>query len=207
MLLDRARLKTMLLSVADIWRQNADSLSEIDSRFGDGDHGVTINKIAALLAGKTEAWREDQSIKEFIEDIGAGIMAISGGSAGPLYGTMIGGLAEALENQTEIDGPLLKKMLAASLEEMRGLTTACPGEKTMMDALIPAAEAAASAAGGPIEILAAAAEAATDGAEKTRDMVARFGRAKSYGEQTLGCVDAGALSTALFFKGLAKALN
>jgi len=73
-----------------------------------------------------------------------------------------------------------------------------------MDALIPAAEAAALASDDPGAILSAAAQAAAEGAAATRDQVSKFGRARSYGQQTLGTEDAGALSTALFFQGLAQ---
>ena len=204
--LDKQRLTAMLRFTAELWRENAARLSDIDSRFGDGDHGVTMGKIAALILDKTgqaEGW----TIHDLICSIGDGIMGISGGSAGPLYGTLVGGLAEPLTDQNEIDGPLLKSMLAASLAEMRTITKAAVGDKTMMDALIPAVEAAAIAPNDPASILAAASEAAARGAEATREMISKFGRARSYGEKTIGTEDAGALSTALFFQGLAGGFN
>ncbi|MDR2892707.1 MAG: dihydroxyacetone kinase subunit L [Deltaproteobacteria bacterium] len=204
MLLDQPRLTSMLLDTSRLWLENAQVLSEIDSRFGDGDHGVTISKIARLIASSAESWKAE-SLKAFITDLGSAIMEIGGGSAGPLYGTMIGGLAEALTDEKEIDAPLLKKMLTASLAEMCSITKARVGDKTMMDALIPAVEAA-TAAGDEVElVLAAAASGAAGGAEVTRSQISRFGRARSYGEQTIGTQDAGALSTALFFQGLAGA--
>ena len=141
-----------------------------------------------------------------MEYLGQGILAIGGGGAGPLYGTMVEGLAAPLDKETEIDGILLKKMLAASLAEMKGLTKARVGDKTMMDALIPAVQAAEAAPDDIPAILKTAAEAAEKGAEASCGMVSKFGRAKNYGEQTLGCADAGALSTSLFFQGLYQGL-
>ena len=201
MSIDRHRFEVMLRQAADLWLEKASVLSEIDSKFGDGDHGVTIGKIAKLFLSRTGEWREE-SLRDFIEALGDGVMAISGGSAGPLYGTLVGGLAGPLTDETAIDGPLLKKMLAASLSAMKEITKAGRDDKTMMDALIPAVEEARAADDDPAEILGAAARAAAAGAESTREKISKFGRARSYGEKTIGTPDAGAVSTALLFQGL-----
>ena len=201
MLLNRQRLSDMLLSTASLWRTNADILSDIDSRFGDGDHGVTIKKIANALSDAVQNW-QNASIREFIVGLGSSIMAVGGGSAGPLYGTLVEGLAAPLGNEDAIDGPLLKRMFSGSLEAMQGITKAGTGDKTMMDALIPAVQAAVGSGDAVGDILAAAAKAAAGGAKATEGYVAKFGRARNYGEQTLGTPDAGALSTSLFFQGL-----
>ena len=198
-------LKQMLLKAADIWMEHKDALSEIDSRFGDGDHGVTIGKIAGLIRKDVEEW-QDESIYDFLDDLGMDIMAVSGGSAGPLYGTMIGGLAGPLENVEEIDGAVLKDMFAASLESMEDITKAKIGDKTMMDALIPAVEAAKGAGDDVKEILEAARKAAEKGAKDSEQYISKFGRARSYKEQTIGTPDAGAVSTSLFFAGLAEGI-
>lgn len=201
--INKPLLCEMLVSAADSLIDNSDYLSEIDSKFGDGDHGITVRKIGNLLKEKTENW-EDESFGEFFEDLGVAIMGVNGGSAGPLYGIMIGGLGIELSDEAEIDGELLKEMLDACLSEMEDITTAKVGDKTMMDALIPAVEAAREAADDVAEILFAAEEAAKDGARESEKFVSKFGRAKSYKEQTIGTPDAGAVSTSLFFEGLAK---
>lgn len=201
MLLSKPELVRMLRGVAEIWTEHKDELSEIDSRFGDGDHGVTIGKIAAVIGRDLDGWQDDDA-ETFLEDLGDDIMAVGGGSAGPLYGTMIGGLAGGIPESGSIGAGDVKKMLAASLEAMEDITTAKVGDKTMMDALIPAVEAAAQAEGDIPDVLKAAMEAASQGAKKSEEFVSKFGRAKSYKEQTIGTPDAGAMSTALFFKGL-----
>lgn len=206
MLIGKPELTAMLGCAARQWQQNTSALSEIDSRFGDGDHGFTIGKIAALLQRRLDGWK-DESIKSFIDALAMGIMGISGGSAGPLYGTLVEGLAAPLaEDTAQIDAPLLKAMLAGSQSAMFDITKARVGEKTMMDALIPAVEAAQSAPNEVQAVLEAAATAAENGAKATEGMVSKFGRARSYGEKTLGTRDAGAVSTALFFAGLAQGL-
>ena len=206
MTLDRAAVAAMLTSAAKLLADNADRLSEIDSRFGDGDHGVTINKIAKLLLERVPQWG-DESIQDFLDDLGTAIMEVKGGSAGPLYGTMIGGLGVELgpdENELDADG--VKRMFAGCLSEMEDITTAKVGDKTMMDALIPAVEAAQAAEGPPRDVLLAAAAAAEAGAVASEQFVSKFGRARSYKEQTIGTPDAGAVSTSLFIRGLAQGL-
>lgn len=201
--IDKNLLSEMLVSAAEALIENSDYLSEIDSKFGDGDHGITVKKIGNLLKEKTAAW-EDESFGEFFEDLGMSIMGVNGGSAGPLYGTMIGGFGAELSDESEIDGELLKEMFDSCLSEMEDITTAKIGDKTMMDALIPAVEAASDAEDDVAQILLAAEEAAKEGAKESEKFVSKFGRAKSYKEQTIGTPDAGAVSTSLFFEGLAK---
>ena len=201
MLLFKPEIVQMLRGVSEIWTEHKDELSQIDSRFGDGDHGVTIGKIAAKIRQSLDEWQDDD-VGTFLEDLGDEIMAIGGGSAGPLYGTMIGGLAGGVPESGGLDAGAVKGMFAASLEAMEDITTAKVGDKTMMDALIPAVEAASQAEDDLAQVLRAAMEAAEQGAKKSEEFVSRFGRARSYKEQTIGTPDAGAVSTSLFFKGL-----
>lgn len=132
-------------------------------------------------------------------------MEVRGGSAGPLYGALISGLGVLLEeDENELDEGGLRRMFAGILQELGDITTAKVGDKTMMDALIPAVEAAQSAEGDIRAILTAAADAAQAGAKASEDFVAKFGRARSYKEQTIGTPDAGAVSASLFIRGLAE---
>lgn len=206
MTIDRTGIAAMLTSSANLLAAHTDRLSEIDSRFGDGDHGVTIGKIAKLLLERVPQW-DDESIKDFLDDLGMSIMEVKGGSAGPLYGTMISGLAAELEDdETELDADGIKRMFSGCLSEMEDITDAKVGDKTMMDALIPAAEAAKAAQGTPADILNAA-DAAEAGAKASEGFASKYGRARSYKEQTIGTPDAGAVSTALFFRGLAQGIK
>ena len=81
----------MLLESAGLLATESDLLSEIDSKFGDGDHGITMAKISKLIEREVAAW-DDESIGEFLDTLGCKAMEVRGGSAGPLYGTLIGGL-------------------------------------------------------------------------------------------------------------------
>ena len=179
-----------------------DELTEIDSHFGDADHGVTMTKIAEAVEGAVGA--AQGGIKAMLEDAAMEVMMINGGSAEPLWNTWLDGLAEAAPEGDELDAEGLKQMLGHALEELAALSKAKVGDKTMMDALIPATEAALACPGSEDDIFAAAAKAALEGAEASRNFVSKFGRARSYGEATIGTPDAGAVSMSRFFAGLAE---
>ncbi len=179
-----------------------DELTEIDSHFGDADHGVTMTKIAEAVEGAVGA--AQGGIKAMLEDAAMEVMMINGGSAVPLWNTWLDGLAEAAPEGDELDAEGLKQMLGHALEELAALSKAKVGDKTMMDALIPATEAALACQGSADDIFAAAAKAALEGAEASRNFVSKFGRARSYGEATIGTPDAGAVSMSRFFAGLAE---
>lgn len=179
-----------------------DELTEIDSHFGDADHGVTMTKIAEAVEGAVGA--AQGGIKAMLEDSAMEVMMINGGSAVPLWNTWLDGLAEAAPEGDELDAEGLKQMLGHALEELAALSKAKVGDKTMMDALIPATEAALACPGSEDDIFAAAAKAALEGAEASRNVVSKFGRARSYGEATIGTPDAGAVSMSRFFAGLAE---
>ncbi len=206
-MIDKEAFACMLNKSAELMIQESNRLSEIDSRFGDGDHGITIKKIAMLIQERVASW-DDESIKGFLDDLGDGIMAVRGGSAGPLYGTLVGGLGVQLgEDENELSADAVKRMFAGSLAEMQEITTASVGDKTMMDALIPAVEAAQAveaAPDAPASVFIVAAQAAERGAQASEGFVSKFGRARSYGDATIGTPDAGAVSTSLFLRGLAN---
>ena len=179
-------------------------LTEIDSRFGDADHGLTMTKIAGAISAAVEA--SEGGIQSMLDDAAMAVMALNGGSAVPLWNTWLDGMQEAAPEGEAVDVAGLQAIFANAFAEIDDMSGAKVGDKTMMDALIPASEAIAAYDGSDEQALfAAAAEAAAKGAEATRQFVSKFGRAKSYGEKTIGTPDAGATSMAYFFQGLAQA--
>lgn len=178
-------------------------LTEIDSKFGDADHGLTMTKIAGAIAGAVA--ESDGGIQSMLDDAAMAVMVLNGGSAVPLWNTWLDGMQENAPDGDEIDTAGLQAFFARALEALNEMSGAQVGDKTMMDALIPASEAIAAYTGNDEqELFAAAAEAATRGAEASKQFVSKFGRAKSYGTQTIGTPDAGATSMAYFFRGLAQ---
>lgn len=178
-------------------------LTEIDSKFGDADHGLTMAKIAGAISEAVDA--AEGGIQSMLDDAAMAVMVLNGGSAVPLWNTWLDGLQEAAPAGDEVDVAGLKAMFARALEALDEMSGAKVGDKTMMDALIPASEAIAAYEGSSeAELFAAAAQAAHQGMEDSKGYVAKFGRAKSYGEQTIGTPDAGAASMSIFFQGLAQ---
>lgn len=178
-------------------------LTEIDSKFGDADHGLTMTKIAGAISGAVA--ESDGGIQSMLDDAAMAVMVLNGGSAVPLWNTWLDGMQENAPDGDEIDTAGLQAIFARALEALNEMSGAQVGDKTMMDALIPASEAIAAYTGNDEqELFAAAAEAATRGAEASKQFVSKFGRAKSYGTQTIGTPDAGATSMAFFFRGLAQ---
>lgn len=179
-------------------------LTEIDSHFGDADHGLTMSKIAKAISDAVEG--AEGGIRSMLDDAAMAVMTLNGGSAVPLWNTWLDGMQEAAPEGDEIDVPGLQAIFAKALEELSDMSGAKVGDKTMMDALIPASQAIAAYEGGDeAGLFTAAARAAAEGAEASKGFVSKFGRAKSYGEKTIGTPDAGAVSMSYFFQGLAQA--
>ena len=179
-------------------------LTEIDSHFGDADHGLTMSKIAKAISNAVEG--AEGGIRSMLDDAAMAVMTLNGGSAVPLWNTWLDGMQEAAPEGDEIDVPGLQAIFAKALEELNDMSGAKVGDKTMMDALIPASQAIAAYDGSDeAGLFAAAARAAAEGAEASKGSVSKFGRAKSYGEKTIGTPDAGAMSMSYFFQGLAQA--
>ena len=177
--------------------------TEIDSKFGDADHGLTMSKIAGAITEALQECGDNETIHGMMTKAADAVGELNGGSAVPLWNSWLAGMAEAAPDESSIDVSRLSEMFAAGLEEFDFMSGAEVGDKTIMDALKPATEAAGQA-DTEENLFAQAAEAAAQGAENTKNFTAKFGRAKSYGEKTLGTEDAGALSMAVFFKGMAE---
>lgn len=160
---------------------------------GDGDHGEAIVAATAALAKAGGA-----DFKSVLEDMVAHLESDVSGSTSSLYGTLFEGMADAVEaGKTELSAPEIAALFAAGLEELGFATKAKVGDKTFMDALIPAVEALqAHAAEGEQAMFAAAAAAAKAGSEATARMQAKFGRARNLGERSVGPIDAGSASNA-----------
>lgn len=202
-MITKDELAARLLHACDDVIAAEDELTEIDSKFGDADHGLTMVKIANAIRGAVE--EADGSIQEMLDDAAMAVMVLNGGSAVPLWNTWLDGLQESAPDANEATAEDIKAMFANALSELDDMSGAKVGDKTMMDAVIPASEAVATAEGDVADVLAAGAAAALEGAENSKNFPSKFGRAKSYGDKTIGTPDAGAVSMARFWQGLARA--
>lgn len=199
--------RRMFAEAAAQIRDHREMLSQLDCIGGDGDHGVTMVRAMEMLESEMSA-ESDRPLNARLKDAGWTVLAVDGGASSALLGTFIAGMGDADMGQ-EGDCKHLAASFAAGLRAVEKQTKARQGDKTMMDALVPAVEAIAEAAdsGAPIgRAMERAADAARSGAESTKDMIARYGRAKFLGEKTRGSADAGATSIALLFQGFSAAL-
>lgn len=201
------QMKNMLLGGAASVTAARDELTDIDSRFGDADHGITMEKIMKVLQKAVEDSGEDCSIRALMNAISMAVMTINGGSAVPLWATLFDGLAEAAPDRPDMSEEELRAMFRSGYGTLFEISKAKKGDKTMMDALEPAVDALVAAPGSLADMMKAAAVAAEAGAGDTVNFAARFGRAKNYGERSIGTPDAGAMSMKYFFQGLSEGLD
>jgi phosphoenolpyruvate---glycerone phosphotransferase subunit DhaL len=199
-----AGTKAMMLQVAEGMQADKDLLTQADRAIGDGDHGIGMARGFAAVQAALQA-RECDSVGDLFRAVGTSLLSATGGAAGAVFGTFFRGGAAGLGAATQFDAAALATLLTDGLAAVRERGKAAPGDKTMVDALAPAAErAAALRDAGLAEALRGAAEAAAQGAEATRDMVARVGKAKTLGERSLGHPDPGALSLSLILKHMSE---
>ena len=178
--------------------------SQLDAVTGDGDHGQAM--VAAMTAVHDSALRGSE-FKSMLNDMGFDVMLQVSGSTSTLLGAFFLGMSDQAEG-TELDANGVRRMFSGGLANVRLQTQAKPGDKTMMDALVPAVEAIQQTEGDDIALLMQkGAEAAARGAEATIQMKANFGRARNYGERSIGFADSGAMSWSCLFQAFAGALN
>jgi phosphoenolpyruvate---glycerone phosphotransferase subunit DhaL len=205
----KTEFANMFAQAAACIRSEHQRLTELDSVGGDGDHGTTMLRAAEQM----EDWTDKsaaQSLTDSLKAAGWRVLGVDGGASSSLLGTFFAGMAGVELAQDAMDCKDLAQSFQAGLRAVSRQTKARAGDKTMMDALMPAVDAvsAAAAAGKSIsQALDDAALAAKSGADSTRDLVARYGRARSLGERTRGHPDAGATSIALIFRGFREGLE
>jgi phosphoenolpyruvate---glycerone phosphotransferase subunit DhaL len=198
----------MLQNAVATIRENEEMLSKLDAATGDGDHGAAM-AMAVGAADKAIAEWDKASLKSLLHGVGWGMMCIDGGSTGPLWGSLFVGMSKGVGDVDSLDCGAMAGAFEAGLEKIQKQSKATIGDKTMMDALIPAVGAIRTAADASASIndaLSAAATAAAEGAAATSDMLAKFGRARNLGDRVIGHVDPGATSMSLLFKAFSEAL-
>jgi phosphoenolpyruvate---glycerone phosphotransferase subunit DhaL len=191
-------------------KAQSDYLTQLDAAIGDGDHGTNMRRgfdaVGKALAGQGP----NTPPGRLLIVAGKTLVATVGGASGPLWGSALRRAGRALDDSETFDGGQLADALDAAIDGVVELGAAAPGDKTMVDALAPAAQALRDAltAGKPLdEGVKAAAEAASTGAQATVPMRARKGRASYLGERSIGHQDPGATSAAIIIAALSSAVS
>ncbi len=184
-----------------------DELNQLDAATGDGDHGTAI---VSTLKAAVEAAEQPGSLADALSNVAMGIMSATGGSTSSLNGSFYMGLSSGATSE-KLNPAETVAMYVSGLDTMGSTTNAKVGDKTMMDAMIPAIDAmkdaiAKNPSASLLDVFQQAANAAKEGADKTAEYVAKFGRARNLGERSKGSKDAGATSLALIFQAFADAI-
>lgn len=199
----------MIAGGAALVRAQHAMLSQLDCAAGDGDHGATMLRVGERLEICFGAG-SPQDLRTCLSEAGWSVLGVDGGASSSLIGTFFSGMAESPACGPWISSSDLAAIFEAGLAAVRKQTKAQSGDKTLMDALVPAItalRAAADGGKGVTDALGDAASAAHAGAEATRELTARYGRAKFLGEKTLGHQDPGATSMSLLFEGFHNGLE
>jgi dihydroxyacetone kinase-like protein len=195
-------ITSYLQNILSELQTNKDKLNELDAAIGDGDHGSNVVRGFEAVLTQASQFTEATPIEKDLMTCAQQLMSKIGGSSGPLLGSAFMALAMTLKGKTTFNNVDFGTALSAASDKIGALGKSHAGEKTMLDALIPAADAMKNNPGALDFNIAYT--AAQKGAETTIPMLATKGRASYLGERSKGHMDPGACSIALIFKGLAK---
>ncbi|MBS5983343.1 dihydroxyacetone kinase subunit DhaL [Clostridium butyricum] len=199
-------LKNIFNKINIVIEENKLYLSELDAAIGDGDHGLNMSKGFKAVVKKINDLEEDD-LGKILKACGMALVTNVGGASGPLYGTALLNGSKAVAKKTCININDFIEILQASLDGIKMIGKAMEGEKTMIDALSPALEAGRKALGenkSSKDILIAIRDAAKEGMENTKNIIATKGRASYLDERSLGHQDAGATSMYLILNTIAE---
>lgn len=191
--------RDMLLHVADAIIAAEPILSQADRDLGDGDHGLGMERgFTALKKNLDPAAATFASMQELFKTAGMSLLSTMGGASGVVFGSLFLAGDKTMYGAESFGSHELSHLLNQSLADVMKRGGAKPGDKTMIDALAPAATAAKEMIDQPLtESIKKVSEAALNGKEASKAMIATMGRAKTLGEKTIGLPDAGAISVSI----------
>ena len=185
-------------------------LSELDGVIGDGDHGVTMEIGWKAVQHALDDIQDDETIEGICKRMAKAFLDAVGASSGPLYATAFLRAGTAVSHRLNLDGAGMAEWLSAACQGIRDRGRAEPGDKTMIDAWVPAVEAAQKAArdgGAALDVLIAARDGGEAGMKATTAMESRRGRSAKLGERSVGHIDPGAASTFVTLRAMTEALS
>jgi phosphoenolpyruvate---glycerone phosphotransferase subunit DhaL len=192
--------------IADVLHENREYLTSLDSAIGDADHGINMDRGFSAVRGKFPSM-QSMDIAGQLRTVGSTLVSTVGGASGPLYGTAFLRAAAAVAGKQELTSADVVTLLDAFLGGIVARGKAQPGEKTMVDALTPALNAAKQALndGATLtELTQLTTAAAEEGMKATIPLLATKGRASYLGERSIGHQDPGATSSWLILRSLAE---
>ena len=201
-------VSAVLRGAAESVITNESLLTQADQAIGDGDHGIGMARGFKAAVAALDALGEAATPQSAFSVFGKAILSTAGGASGAVFGTLFQGVGRSLVGRAQVDSESLVAAFNAGAAAVMARGGAKPGDKTMLDALLPATRAlSASSPAGLKAAFAAAATAANDGAAATAGMLAGTGRAKMLGQRSLGHVDPGAMTMSYVFAGMASVVQ
>lgn len=208
-MIDSARLKTVFRTIAAAIEADRDRLCALDGVIGDADHGIAMTLGYSAARDAVDALDDSTDPTTLLNTAAKAFLNAVGASSGPLYATAFMRAAASVKGKPVLEDGDFVGVLQAMAQGMADRGKATVGEKTMIDAWLPAADAARKAwseTANLCESLSAAVRAANAGMEATASMVATKGRSARLGERSLGHVDPGAASAVVTIEAMRKAL-
>ncbi len=202
---DTAKVIEILKQISDKINEEATFLAELEGAIGDNDHGVNLARGFKKVEEKLKTL-EDKDIGTILKQSGMALVSAVGGSAGPLYGQAFINAGGAMAGKNELDLDDYMDIIEEAVKGIQLRGKAVKGEKTMLDALIPAMEAMQSAkdsGAGTKAVMDAGVKAAWEGVEYTKGIIATKGRASYLGERSIGHQDPGATSVTMVLETIA----
>ena len=182
-------------------------LTKLDADIGDGDHGENLARGFGAITAKLPGW-EGQAPAALFKNVAMTLIGTVGGASGPLYGSLFLDASKAAGDRAEFTLADWTEVLDAGVKGVQNRGKAAAGDKTMLDALLPAVAVLRDTPDGELApALQRSADAAAQGAEATKELAARKGRASYLGERSVGHPDPGAVSSGMLLKALADAAN
>lgn len=204
---DRSALRRFVEVFADRIHDRRDELTQLDSAIGDADHGINMDRGFTAARARVADLDAEADLGTVAKTVGMTLISTVGGASGPLYGTFFLRLATTFGDRADVGAADLGAALRAGLEGLVQRGKAELDDKTMVDAVSPAVDAYdAAAAGGIVQALTAAADAAAAGRDRVTPLVARKGRASYLGERSANHQDPGATSSTMLLEALRDAV-
>ena len=207
--IDTAQLQRALIHAADRIVESEPYLTKIDSIIGDGDHGVGMQSGFRAL-GTLLRQTEYDTVYGLFRAAGLELLRVMGGASGVIFGTLFIGGREAVQGKSSVTADDLIDAFRSSCADIMKRGRSNVGDKTMLDALVPAIEAmerCREETADVVQVLRAAARGAREGADASAHLLPRTGRSKNFREKGIGTPDPGAVSTSIFFAGIAEGIE
>jgi len=200
-----AQVEYVVRTIAQTAVDNEKEFGDLDAVVGDGDFGYSLARGFEIVLQDWDTY-DRADIGTFLKKIAVVITSRIGGTSGPIWGTAFLRAGGKAAGKSELTGDDVVAMLRAAAEGITARGRAVLGEKTLLDALIPATDTIEQAAGrgeSPADIARAAADTTMQAAEATKALEAKRGRASYTGERSIGSVDAGAMALAIIAEQIA----